>query len=234
MRFEPSPSSQLEILQIGLEKSPIIQIDNVLRDPSTLVRYAVNDAQFSSVDSNLYPGIRAPMPLEYVEAIVRALDPVIRNTYQIEGAKLAKAECFFSIVTTAPSDLQPLQKVPHIDTTDPLHFAVVHYLCDKQYGGTAFYRQDKTGYESVGPDRAARWIEDRDAMLAHLPETLGYMSPATPGYTQVAHVEARFDRLILYRSNLLHSGVIPADVPLNSDPKIGRLTANLFIAYRRP
>ncbi|MFY8074585.1 MAG: DUF6445 family protein [Sphingorhabdus lacus] len=234
MRFEPSPSSQLDILKIGQEEAPLVQVDNVLQDPSALVRYAANEAEFSGVDSNLYPGIRAPMPLDYVEGVVRALDPVIRNTYRIDGAKLAKAECFFSIVTTAPSDLQPLQKVPHIDTTDSLHFAVVHYLCAAQLGGTAFYRQDKTGYESVGPERAARWIDVRDAMLAQMPEMSGYMAPSTPGYTQTAHIEARFDRLILYRSNMLHSGVISRDTPLNPDPRFGRLTANLFIAYRRP
>lgn len=234
MRFELSPSSQLDIFQIGLEKASLVQVDNVLRDPAALVRFAANEARFGGVDNNLYPGIRAAMPLEYVEAVVRALDPVIRSTYRVEGAKLAKAECFFSIVTTAPDDLQPLQKVPHIDTTDNLHFAVVHYLCPAQLGGTAFYRQDKTGYESVGNERAARWIAERDAMLAELPETSGYMSPSTPGYTQTAQIEARFDRLILYRSNLLHSGVIPAGVPLNPDPNVGRLTANLFIAYRRP
>lgn len=234
MRFEPSPSSQLDILQIGQEKASLVQVDNVLQDPSALVRFASHEAQFSGVGSNLYPGVRAPMPLEYVEGVVRALDPVIRNTYHIDGAKLAKAECFFSIVTTAPSDLQPLQKVPHIDTTDSLHFAVVHYLCAAQQGGTAFYRQDKTGYESVGPERAAHWIEERDAMLAKMRETLGYMSPSTPGYTQTAHIEAQLDRLILYRSNMLHSGFIPADIPLNPDPCVGRLTANLFIAYRRP
>lgn len=234
MRFEPSPSSQLDIPQIGQEEAPLVQVDSVLHDPSALVRYAANEAEFSGVDSNLYPGIRAPMPLDYVEGVVRALDPVIRNTYRIDGAKLAKAECFFSIVTTAPCDLKPLQKVPHIDTTDSLHFAVVHYLCPEQLGGTAFYRQDETGYESIGPERAARWIEARDAMLAQMPETSGYMSPSTYGYTQTAHIKARFDRLILYRSNMLHSGVIPADAPLNPDPCVGRLTANLFIAYRRP
>lgn len=233
MRFEPSTSSKLEIHRVGIENSPIVQIDNVLEDPTSMVRYAAQTAEFANVDSNLYPGVRAPMPLEYVEGIVRALDSVIRNCYPIEHAKLAKAECFFSIVTTAPCDLQPLQKVPHIDTTDTLHFAVVHYLCRAEQGGTAFYRQDKTDYESVGPERAERWIEQRDAMIAKMPETSGYMSPTTFGYTQTAHIPARFDRLILYRSNLLHSGVIPPDTPLSADPTEGRLTANLFIAYRR-
>lgn len=233
MRFEPSPASRLDIRQIGMEESSLVLIDNVLQDPSSLVRYAVSEAKFDAVDSNLYPGIRAPMPLDYVEGITRALDPVIRQTYRIEGAKLARTECFFSIVTTQSKDLQPLQKIPHIDTADPLHFAVVHYLFDTQLGGTAFYRQDRTGFESVSPDRWSRWVEERDAMLAHIPENSGYMSLSTPGYSQIAHVEARFDRLILYPSNLLHSGVIPPDIILSDEPSVGRLTANLFIAYRR-
>ena len=33
---------------------------------------------------------------------------------------------------------------------------------------------------------------------------------------------------VLYRGALLHSGIIPPDAVLSSDPRKGRLTANLF------
>ena len=40
------------------------------------------------------------------------------------------------------------------------------------------------------------------------------------------------DRLIVYRSHSLHSGIIPADVAHPADPRHGRLTGNLFARYR--
>jgi hypothetical protein len=37
------------------------------------------------------------------------------------------------------------------------------------------------------------------------------------------------DRLIIYHSTLLHSGVIPPDMNFSADPRQGRLTGNLFV-----
>ena len=45
-------------------------------------------------------------------------------------------------------------------------------------------------------------------------------------------VEARPDRLVLYRGRLLHSGVIPEGASLSSDPAEGRLTINMFLSAR--
>lgn len=41
-----------------------------------------------------------------------------------------------------------------------------------------------------------------------------------------ASVPAKFNRAIYYRSKLLHSGDIPANIAMPADPRRGRLTAN--------
>jgi Family of unknown function (DUF6445) len=233
MRFDPSPDAAVDIMLVGQEHSPIIRIDNVLRDPAVLVRYAQQEADFEAVAGNLYPGVRAAMPLDYVEGAVRALDPLIRQTYDVGTAKLTNAECFFSIVTTPPEALLPFQKIPHIDTSDPRHFAVVHFLCGEPFGGTGFYRQAATGFEKITPAREPLWASARDEALLHLPRDAGYIDQRSSDYQQIAVVDAMFDRLVLYPSNLLHSGVIPKHTPLTADPRMGRLTANFFIGYHR-
>lgn len=207
---------------VGQEQSPVIRIDNVLRDPTDLVRYAQQEAKFEAVAGNLYPGVRAALPLKYVEGAVRALDPLIRQTYDIGGAKLANAECFFSIVTTPPDALLPFQKIPHIDTSHPLHFAVVHFLCGEPFGGTGFYRQAATGFEKITPAREP---------LLQLPDDAGYIDEHSSDYQQIGVVDAVFDRLILYPSNLLHSGAIPDGMNFSADSQIGRLTAKFIIGY---
>ncbi len=231
MRFEPSADTRLDIALFGQEQTPVIQIDEALGDPASLVRYAALEAQFEAVGSNLYPGIRAAMPLDYVESAVRALDPLIRKTYQIESAKLANAECFFSIVTTPPGQLHPLQKVPHIDTTSSLHFAVLHFLCDERFGGTAFYRQNQTGFEIITPLQEFDWAQSRDKGIEKLPGSAGYVGADSDEYRQIGFVPAQFNRMIIYPSNLLHSGSIPSDMVFSADPAVGRLTANFFIGY---
>ena len=41
-----------------------------------------------------------------------------------------------------------------------------------------------------------------------------------------------FNRLVVYRSHMLHSGRIPPGAELSDDPRRGRLTANIFVTYR--
>lgn len=234
MRFEPSHTALLDVFQLGNECTPLVQIDGVQANAWNLVKYAAEQAIFENVKGNLYPGVRAAMPLGYVEGAVRALDHVVRSTYGLKNAVLASAECFFSIVTTPHPDLQPLQKIPHIDTTSEMHFAVVHYLCDGPFGGTGFYRQIETGFETINHEREHLWAARRDDAIGRIAVDAGYATEDTQGYEQIGLVPCRFDRLILYPSNLLHSGHIPANMPLSPDPTKGRLTANFFIGYRTP
>jgi hypothetical protein len=160
------------------------------------------------------------------------MDPLVRQAFGLEQVSLARAECNFSIVTTAPEALKSTQRVPHVDTFDPLQFAFLHYLCDTRFGGTAFYRQRSTGFETVTPERASKYAGARDAALADAPDASDYIRSNTVDYEQTAAFGARFDRLLIYRSRILHSGHIPPDMPRIADPRAGRLTANIFVAYR--
>ena len=45
----------------------------------------------------------------------------------------------------------------------------------------------------------------------------------------IDEVEARPDRLVLYRGRQLDSGVIPDIAALSPDPRRGRLTINMFL-----
>lgn len=229
---QPADTAVIDVLAIGAERAPLIRIDGATTDPGVLVDFACNAVTFAPVADNLYPGVRAPMPLAYVRAMVLRLDPLIRRVYALEQVRLARAECFFSIVATPPADLVPLQTVPHIDTSDPLHFATVHFLCPASFGGTGFFRQLSTGFETISPDREAVWDRARDAMLA-THRGHGYPSSDSIDHVQIAAVPAAFDRLILYRSNALHSGIIDPAIEHPADPCTGRLTATMFVAYRR-
>src|SRR3989442_794543 len=61
----------------------------------------------------------------------------------------------------------------------------------------------------------------------------GYVSGATALHDQIGRVEARFNRVVVYRSRLLHSGVILRPEALSDDPRVGRLTANTFVTLER-
>ena len=56
-----------------------------------------------------------------------------------------------------------------------------------------------------------------------------YINGDTPLFEQTASVDGVFNRLVLYRRNLLHSGSIPEDFTPDPDPRTGRLSINTFI-----
>lgn len=230
--FSTSFAAEIRVERIGEEQLPVIVIDRMMRDPAALVRFAREEVAFAPVGDNLYPGVRAPIAIDYTREMARELDPLIRETWALDDVTLSRAECYFSIVTTPPEALLPYQCVPHIDTTHPLQFAVLHFLCGEAFGGTAFYRQRATGFEAVTAAREAGWGEARDAALARRAGPPGYVTADDPDYAQIAMIAARFDRLLVYRSNQLHCAYVPPRMPLMADPEHGRLTANLFIGYR--
>jgi hypothetical protein len=225
---------EVSVDRIGQEREPVLTVARALNDPDALVEYAAREVAFEPVwgPSGGYPGIRAPAPLDYVGALVRALSPMIERAFGLAGVKLAKAECSFSIVTLPPGELAPLQRIPHVDTTDPLQFAILHYLCDERFGGTAFYRHRATGFETLTPERRAAYETARTAELG-ADTGRGYIVGDTAHYAQTAAFAAAFDRVLVYRSRTFHSGLIAPDAPLSADPRKGRLTANIFVNYRR-
>lgn len=227
-----SPAN-LRIERVGAEREPVVVINGVMRNPAALVDYAAAEGRFEPAGKGAYPGLRSPAPLDYVGTLVRALDPLIRQAFSLDEVVLAAADCSLSIVTEPPENLTPLQRVPHVDTDYPLQFAVLHYLCGAGFGGTGFYRHSATGYETLSPERTARFETVRDRELAERSPPAGYIGEKPENYISTASFEAAFDRLLIYRSCVLHCGLIPVDMPLVADPRHGRLTSNIFVSYRR-
>lgn len=217
---------------IGDAGEVVLVIDNAMADWRELVRAAAA-ARFAPVAQGTgYPGLRAPLPRAYATGLLRCLQPAItQHFFPGEGVRLQRFDCNFSLVTLPAERLHPLQRVPHVDLARPDRIAILHFLCGEEFGGTAFYRQTRTGLATVGPATRTAWLAARAADMAALPPGGGYPSSATPGYTQMASFPARHDRILVYRSHSLHSGLIPQPDMLLADPERGRLTANFFCTF---
>lgn len=227
-RFPLSPSLTIRRTELGNDGEPVVTIDGMLADPAALVAEAATSEYAPAWGpAGGYPGLRAPASLDYVEGVARALLPVIIESFGLPPAGLARAECSFSLVTLPSDRLHATQRAPHVDTTDGWQFAILHYLCDARFGGTAFYRHRATGFEALTPERWPSY----EAARAHEPDGQGYFDDGNQ-FEQIGQVDAAFDRVAIYRSRLLHSGLIPRPELLSDDPATGRLTANIFLTLR--
>ncbi len=230
--FEPRPLPRVERLEVGAARTPILILDGLLSGAQALVDYAAETVVLAPVKpaENFYPGVRAPAPASYVQALVRTLRPYLAETFGAPPRGRAGVRCALSMATLPADQASPAQRLPHIDTPEPNQLAILHYLCGSEHGGTAFYRHRETGLEIVELEHSRAFFTTLRRQIATGLIEPGYIRASGTLFERIGAVEAAFDRIVVYPSRLLHAGLLP-DVPVSLDPRTGRLTANTFYAY---
>jgi len=215
-------------LTIGRENAPLLVIDDAFTDPESLVELAATKV-YSGVDT-YYPGVRSKAPLSYQQFILEKFGRLFGEYFDIPGS-LRFTGCQFSLVTRNHAELNELQRIPHIDSPSYRELALVHYLFKTDLGGTAFYRHRATGFEIVDEGRKADYFArvQRESVGPDKPE-IAYINGDTALYEQVGRQEARFNRMLVYRRNSLHSGSLARHFVADPNPRTGRLSVNGFLA----
>lgn len=232
--FAAAAEPRVERLRVGAGGHPVLLIDGLLDGAPALVDHAAEVAVLAPVRTaaNFYPGVRAPAPSGYVQALVRTLRPYLAETFGAPVDGRAHVTSALSMATLPAAQANLAQRLPHIDTTEPNQLAILHYLCGPEHGGTAFYRHRASGLEVIDAARGPAYFAALRARMAADPGAAGYIVQSSDIFEQTAVVAPLFNRIIVYASNLLHAGVLP-DRPLSQDPRAGRLTVNTFFRFER-
>ncbi len=227
------PAFRSTVVHVGLERHPVIVIDNFLQETDRLIDYAATQAKFLVRRDVAYPGLRAAAPPQYSVALKAHLRDLLRDTFCLGVADIAADNCEFAIVTAPPENLLLRQRIPHIDAPDSRYIAGLHYLCYPKHGGTSFYRHRRTGYESVDLGRRdvlQRALQSEIATSGAPP--MAYIDGDTDFFVRTASFDAAFNRLLLYRGVTLHSGNIPRDFGFDANPRTCRLTVSSFFLFQ--
>jgi hypothetical protein len=211
----------------GREAQPLLVIDDFLADPAAVLAIAAR-ARFRPIGPH-YPGIRSAVPSAALSPLIAALTARLTMDFALPSPPRFH-ECYLSLVTLAATQLQPIQRLPHFDGVDGNALAVLLYLDRAETGGTAFYRQRATGFESVDAGRLDRFTRMLEQEIARhgLPQQ-DYIRDDTSVYQRIAGVSGRFNRAAVYRGNTLHCADLPGGYVPDPDPLSGRLTLNLFL-----
>ncbi len=226
--MKPHPDLRIQKLTIGHEQAPLAVIDNVAANADELVEMAAGK-MFGSVASH-YPGVRAKAPLTYHQLVLATLRDLFVGYFGL-APSVRVTSCHFSVMTTRPEDLAPLQTIPHIDSHDSRELAFVHYLFRRDCGGTAFYRHRSTGFEFIDQARRVQYfakVEEEREGPHRSPQS--YINGDTALYEQIGRQDGVFNRMLVYRRNSLHSGCIGPEFVFDADPRRGRLSLNGFLA----
>jgi len=231
--FELDERFKFTVMRIGAERSPVVVIENFLRHPERLAA-AATSASFRPVEGIGYPGVRAPLPDRYDATFRSHLARRICEIFGFGPPDIARSQCDFSIVTMRPETLHIIQRIPHLDGTEPAMIAGIHFLCSPGKGGTSFYRHRRTGYENITEARRELYFRTLDEeMKAMGPPPMAYINGDSAQFERIASFDAVFNRMLVYRGSILHSGNIGPDFDFDPDPGTGRLTANIFYLFGR-
>lgn len=229
------PAMQVRKHYIGNEQAPLLVVDNFIAQPELLINHA-SKLEFLK-NSPYYPGSRALVPLDYRQCMLTSLQDTLVDFFVLPGSHLRFSVCHYSIVTTPPTELKLLQRIPHFDSLDKNGLAAVHYLFKGDMGGTSFYRHRKTGFETIDQSRKIEYFRslENDNDGPNLPTAAdGYINGDTALFKRFEEQPGIFNRLIVYRRNSLHSGAIANDLRLSDNPRLGRLTISSFIDCHKP
>lgn len=211
----------------GNERRPLLVIDDFWPDPEML-REDAAALRLGEIGPH-YPGVRAEVPARLAETMRRKIAPLLATHFGFDPAP-GVSEAYYSLVTTPPAALAPIQRLPHFDGVEPRRIALLLFLGHGAQGGTAFYRQRETGFESVDADRLDRFKATlEEGVRTHGMPDPAYIAGDTPLYEQIALQPGAFNRALVYPGNTLHCAHLPPEVVLSADPLAGRLTLNLFL-----
>lgn len=229
--FSLNKQPNITKLVIGEEETPLLIIDDFANSPEDIIEFSGNGSSFNADPKNFYPGMRKLTPEQYSEQICQQYLTLFQHFFGLKLAKRANSVISaLAIANTPVEKLRPMQMIPHIDTPQSNQFAVVHYLCSREHGGTTFYRHKQSGHEVITQERLFSYASQvkKEAIANQLHKTPCYMNGSNTLFEQLYSVEASMNRAIIYPSNLLHSGNINPLI-LSPFPKEGRLTIGSFI-----
>ena len=228
--FACNNNAEVRLAHIGRRGIAVIRIDNILRDPERVAALGLSQS-YAQDHSNLYPGVRAPMPESFSTAFRAWLTPILqRNGVLHSNQTIHRDTSFFSVVTTASKDLLPIQCIPHYDSTDPNLFAAVIYLCDTRFSGTSFYRHRKTGYEEITEENRKNYKLALDnEMRIHGPPKKEYMNGDSLLFEAIFSNKSKFNSAIVYPGRILHAANIKRQFDPPKDKSEWRLTVTALL-----
>jgi hypothetical protein len=224
-----------DIQSVDIGGQGIIFIDNFLQDPQALVELACRsrfEPSATRAEQKGYPGLRASAPAAYTQTLTELLDPLIKVNFQVPehlGVKVGLSA--FSLTTTPPEQLGPLQRMPHFDASTPYYMAAMLWLCDESHGGTGFYRHNATGWQRITSENREHYLDVCHEEVNRRVPPARYFDRSDERFTFLGMMPARFNRLVVYPGSLLHSACINPARSLSSDPRQGRLTVNTFYDF---
>lgn len=232
--FAINPKAAITSRPIGDGISCVI-VDDFLKDPHSVVKFAVENAARFEIPPNAYPGHVMDVDPKLTDMLNRYIKTQMSRQFQFLRGDI-ELVTMLSMTTLRADELSNLQRVCHSDPRPSAgrdNFAGLLYLFeDESLGGTGFYRwrdrtlmEQATALEMKDPRAALKFLKKHFPTYNMPP---AYITESNEIAELLAVVPARFNRWVFYSGDNPHSAYIKSPEDLSHDYSKGRLTLNCF------
>jgi len=237
-KIEINADAEIRVEAISADHSCVV-IDDFLKRPKDIVRFAEENAAAFSIPENSYPGLLFDVDEDAMSDIIRFVRSTMSRQFSFLKGGMATSS-YLSMATMQPEQLSNLQRVCHTDPRerpDRRNYSGLVYLFDNEkLGGTGFYRwkeqqliEQATALELEDPQRALEFLREHFATYRQPPQ---FMTKSNEIAELLYDAPARFNRFVFYSGDLPHSASISSPELLSNDFSTGRLTLNCFARVR--
>lgn len=198
-----------------------LTLDNFFKDPTAIREKAL--AKPFTTKTGHFPGARSVDEFHF---------PELRE-FCLKASPLLAEQRGLKILSPCFQFLGKGQRKSYIHSDHRAGFAGIVFLGEKSgtYPGTNFFRHKKTGLDRFNSDDK-EWIQqtfpNRKAFKS-AEDLLDRDRFNTKKWTQVATLDAAFNRLILFPAELMHQNASA----WGTNPTNGRLTYNFWLGFKR-
>jgi Family of unknown function (DUF6445) len=230
-----NPRATVQVAQFD-DRHFCLVVDDALLEPDKLLQFAVEEfAKFNSVDFSYYPGNYLMAPVDVAEELSEFFQFNARRHF--DARRCLETICRYSIATTLPASLLPLQWLCHrddvgLDSKLSMQASVLYLFRDPLLGGTGFYAPTRS-LAATGALFADARLAAPANFSAKYGLSPGYMHEGNSWFRRIGGIAAKWNRLIIYDGGMLHASDIADSTLLSADPRVGRLTLNGFFTCRR-
>lgn len=230
-----NPNATINIVPL-FDGHNCIVIDDFLREPQTLVNFAMSKrAHFRYDADNYFPGLEMDLGREFALSLEQYFSLKMRRYFN--ARRQLGVACRISMTTLQVNELNALQRLCHRDAdTFPegvgIAAAVVYLFHDAALGGTSFYRpklsDDKTRELLSNVQNASS-----EACTEILKTTPAYLHASNDYFELMQTIPAKWNRAIFYEGTIFHAAQITQPELLSSEPNSARLALNGFFKFKK-
>lgn len=217
--FIPNEELKVKVEQAGDEK--IIIIDDFYKHPMQVRELAKH------IPATRNPSLMHALPGARVEASYYFghfgyfLTEIITNIYKEDIDLIDRPliqDCLnhatFLINVQTSDEVLTSTRVPHIDNTENARYAVGIYLNTPEEcaGGTAFY--------TFKGEKTVDFLSSTDDDLRGYMYNHSYVQEDDEFWKKIYLAEMKFNRLVVYKQNILHTPYVPAEKFTKENPRM--------------